>query len=176
MFYRPESDQYINEGMAFEIDGTQYPANWLNLSTPEDKEALGLEEVITVGERKDDRYYWVSEQLVGPELIITSTPKDFATVQKMALDSLDQQAYSLLFTSDWMITRKAETGTELPHDWSIYRDSIRLEVIVVRGQLNNATTVDEIAAIKPNWPVSPDQPVVAEDPAVAEELVDENQP
>ena len=170
MFYHAETDQYIREGMPFELDDVSYPANWLNLSTPEEKAALGLQEVITVGERKDDRYYWVSEQLVGPELIITSTPKDFATVQKMALDSLDQQAYSLLFTSDWMITRKAETGTDLAHDWSVYRDSIRLEVIVVRGQINAATTVDEIAAIKPNWPVSPDQPIIADEP------VNENQP
>lgn len=176
MFYRPESDQYINEGMPFTIDDVQYPANWLNLSTPEDKEALGLEEVITVGERKDDRYYWVSEQLVGPELIITSTPKDFDTVLKLAHDQLNQQAYSLLFTSDWMITRKAETGADLKPEWATYRDEIRLEVVVVRGQLDAATTVDEIAAIKPNWPVSPDQPVVAEDPTVAEDPINENQP
>lgn len=159
MFYRAESDQYIQEGVPFEIDETQYPSNWLNLSTPEEKAELGLEEVITVGERKDDRYYWVSEKLEGAELIITSMPKDFDTVLKYAQDALNQQAYSLLFTSDWMITRKAETGTDLALEWSTYRDNVRLEVIVVRSQLNNATTVDEIAAIVPNWPVSPNAPV-----------------
>jgi hypothetical protein len=159
MFYREASNQYIQEGVPFEIDETQYPSNWLNLSTPEEKAELGLQEVITVGERKDDRYYWVSEKLEGAELIITSTPKDFDTVKQMALDNLDHTAYTLLLPSDWMITRKAETGTDLTHDWSVYRDSIRLEVIVVRGQINNATTVDEIATIQPNWPVSPDAPV-----------------
>jgi len=172
MFYRAESDQYIQEGVPFEIDETQYPANWLNLSTPEEKAELGLQEVITVGERKDDRYYWVSEKLEGAELIITSTPKDFDTVKQMALDNLDKQAYSLLFPSDWMITRKAETGVDLKPEWSTYRDNIRLEVIVVRGQINAATTVDEIASIQPNWPVSPDAPVVTEDPPI--EPVDEN--
>jgi len=159
MFYRAESDQYIQEGTEFTIDDVQYPPNWLNLSTPEEKAAIELEEVITVGERKDDRYYWVSEKLEGAELIITSMPKDFDTVLKYAQNALDQQAYSLLFTSDWMITRKAETGTDLAPEWSTYRDNVRLEVIVVRGQLNNAKTVDEIAAIVPNWPVSPDAPV-----------------
>ena len=159
MFYYPPNNQYIQEGVPFEIDETQYPSNWLNLSTPEEKAELGLEEVITVGERKDDRYYWVSEKLEGANLVITNTPKDFDTVKQMALDNLDKQAYSLLFPSDWMITRKAETGTELAHDWSIYRDNIRLEVIVVRGQINAATTVDEIAAIQPNWPINPDAPV-----------------
>lgn len=170
MFYHAETDQYFREGLEFTLNDVQYPANWLNLSTPEEKAALDLVEVITVGERKDDRYYWVSEQLVGAELIITNTPKDFDSVQAQALKSLDQQAYSLLFPSDWMITRKAETGVDLKPEWSAYRDNIRLEVIVVRAQYQNATTVDEIAAIKPNWPVSPDQPVIAEEP------VDENQP
>jgi len=173
MFYRAESDQYIQEGVPFEIDETQYPSNWINLSTPEEKAAQGLQEVITVGERKDDRYYWVSEKLEGAELIITSTPKDFDTVKQMALDNLDHTAYTLFLPSDSMITRKAETGVDLKPEWSTFRDNIRLEVIVVRGQINNATTVDQIAAIVPNWPVSPDASiVVAEDPPI--EPVDEN--
>lgn len=162
MFYHASTDQYIREGVPFEIDDISYPANWLNLSTPEDKEALGLEEVITVGERKDDRYYWVSESLQGAELIITNTPKDFDGVQAQALNSLNQQAYSLLFPSDWMITRKAETGVDLQPEWSLYRDKIRIEVLVVRSSITNATTVDEIAAITPNWPQDPNAPVIDE--------------
>lgn len=168
MFYHAETNQYFREGLEFTLNDVQYPANWLNLSTPEEKAALGLQEVITIGERKDDRYYWVSEQLVAAELIITNTPKDFDGVQKQALADLDHQAYTLLFPSDWMITRKAETGTDLQPEWSIYRDSIRLEVIVVRGQINAATTVDEIAAIKPNWPESPDAPIVEDVEVVAD--------
>lgn len=165
MFYRAESDQYIIEGTPFAIGDVQYPANWLNLSTPEQKTELGLQEVVTVGERKDDRYYWVSEKLEGAELIITSTPKDFDTVKKTASDSLDKQAYALLLPSDWMITRKSETGVDIKTEWETYRTDIRLEVNVVRAQIDAATTVDEIAAIVPNWPVSPDAPapvIVAE--------------
>lgn len=156
MFYREISDQYINEGMAFEIDGTQYPANWLNLSTPEDKEALGLEEVITVGERKDDRYYWVSEALNGAVMTITSTPKDLEAVRKACIDGLKASAYSILLSSDWMITRNAEVGTEIPHDWKIFRDNVRLECGIRVDQAQAATTVDDIAAITALWPNSPD--------------------
>lgn len=155
MFYCAKENLYVREGMPFELDDVSYPANWLNLSTPEEKEALGLQEVITVGERKDDRYYWVSEKLEGAELIITSTPKDFDTVKQMALDDLDHTAYMLFLPSDWMITRKTETGVDLKPEWATYRDNIRLEVNVVRAQIDAATTVDEIAGIKPNWPVEP---------------------
>ena len=63
MFYRAESNQYIPEGVPFVVDGVQYPANWLNLSTPEEKAELGLHEVITVGVRKDYRYYLVAVRL-----------------------------------------------------------------------------------------------------------------
>ena len=162
MFYRAESDQYIQEGVPFEIDETQYPANWLNLSTPEEKAELGLQEVITVGERKDDRYYWVSEKLEGAELIITSTPKELETVRTSCVGSLKASAYSQLLPSDWMITRKAETGTDIPAAWTTYRDEVRLEVGLRVRQAEQAATVDEIAAIQPSWPVSPDAPVPAE--------------
>lgn len=76
MFYHQASNQHINEGQPFTIDGVQYPANWLNLSTPEDKQALGLVEVVTVGTREDDRYFYVSETLEGSVRTIVNTPKD----------------------------------------------------------------------------------------------------
>lgn len=168
MFYREASDQYIREGEPFTIEGTQYPANWLNTSTPEEKEALGLKEAIIVGERKDDRYYWVSETLENGKLVYTSIPKDLEMVRAWAHSSLNQQAYSLLFTSDWMIIRKAETNIEVPAEWSMYRDNIRLEVNIGRGKIDAAISVDDLAAIRHNWPTSPDAPVAeapAEEPA-----------
>lgn len=166
MFYREESDQYIQEGVPFVVDGIQYPSTWLNTSTPEEKAALGLQEVVVIGYPANQMYYWVSEVLDKATLTITNTPKDMSVVRPLAKKQLEQQAYSLLFPSDWMITRKVETGTELQPEWSTYRDNIRLEVIVVRGQIDNANTVDEIAIIQPNWPISPNSIVVkAETPA-----------
>lgn len=162
MFYHAETDQYFREGLEFTLNDVQYPANWLNLSTPDEKAALDLVEVITVGERKDDRYYWVSEQLVGAELIITSTPKDLEAVRALCIANLKASAYSLLFTSDWMITRKAETGVDLPAEWAQYRDEVRLEVQLRKTEIANAETVDALAAIQPNWPKSPSDQAPAE--------------
>jgi hypothetical protein len=82
MFYKAP-DQYITEGQPFTVDGTQYPANWLNLSTPEDKLTLGLQEVVTVGTREDDKYFWVSETLEGSVRTIVNTPKDAAMVMEI---------------------------------------------------------------------------------------------
>jgi hypothetical protein len=164
MFYRAESDQYINEGMPFEIDDVQYPANWLNLSTPEEKTDLGLEEVITVGERKDDRYYWVSESLNGAVLTITSTPKDLETVRSNCISSVRASAYSILLPSDWFVTRKQENGKEIPVEWTTFRENVRLEAERCVSEAEVAATVDEIAAITPNWPLDPNAPIITEDP------------
>lgn len=45
-FYHEKSNTIIGEGSPFELDGVQYPANWLNLSSPEDKIEHGLLEII----------------------------------------------------------------------------------------------------------------------------------
>ena len=66
-----------------------YPANWLSLASPEDKAALGLQEVETVGTREDDRYFWVTEQLVGAVRTIVNTPKDAGMVAAMRKADLD---------------------------------------------------------------------------------------
>lgn len=83
MFYHKPSGLYVDEGRPFTVDGTQYPANWLNLSTPEDKTALGLVEVMTVGTREDDKYFWVSEELNGATRTIVSTPKSAEMIAEM---------------------------------------------------------------------------------------------
>ena len=75
MFYATKQNKYIVEGTSFELDGVQYPAVWLNQATAEQKAALGLQEVIATDSPKDDRFYWVSEQLNGAELTYINTPK-----------------------------------------------------------------------------------------------------
>lgn len=46
MFYHPETQTKIPEGTAFELSGTQYPQNWLNLSSSQDKIDHGIFELI----------------------------------------------------------------------------------------------------------------------------------
>ena len=77
MFYHPQTNQYISEfrDNGFTLGENQYPAGWLNISTPQDKEAAGLLEVITEGEYKDDKYFYNTEELVGNIRRIVNTPK-----------------------------------------------------------------------------------------------------
>jgi len=162
MFYYPPNNQYIQEGTAFEIDGVQYPANWLNLSTPEEKAELGLEEVITTNSPADQRYYWVSEELNGAELTYINTPKDLDQCKEVAISQTNAVAYSLLQPTDWMVTRQVEASVPVLPEWTTYREAVRTTANQAKADYAACTTVDEIAAVIIEWPVSPDAPINAE--------------
>jgi hypothetical protein len=156
MFYRAASNQYINEGQSFEIDGTAYPQNWLNLTTPEEKAALGLQEVTNANAPEDDRFYWVSSALNGAVRTYTNTPKDLAALKTQWVTIINANAYSLLLPSDWMIVKATETGTPAPTDWLAYRAAVRTAAGHAITAINAAADVPALqAAIVVEWPHDP---------------------
>ena len=159
MFYCATTQQYIQEGTAFTIDGVQYPANWLNLSTPEQKAELGLEEVIATNSPANDQYYWVSSSLSGPTLTYTNTPKDLAQVKATSIAQVNQTAYTTLLPSDWMVVKAVETSTKTPEAWDSWRQSIRTTAASAVTDIESSTDVDGVAAIMGAivWPKDPDQ-------------------
>jgi len=158
MFYYPPNTQYIQEGTEFTIDDVQYPPNWLNLSTPEEKAALGLEEIITIGYPANQTYYWVTETLSEATLTYTNTPKDLDQCKALAISQVNATAYSLLLPSDWMVTKQVETGTPVAPDWNAYREAVRTTANLAKQEYATCTTVDEIAAITIPWPTAPNLP------------------
>ena len=46
MFYHPATQRRIASGSAFELDGMQFPQNWLNLSDIQDKLAHGIYDLV----------------------------------------------------------------------------------------------------------------------------------
>ena len=121
MFYSTTTNSYIQEGTPFEIDGVQYPSNWLNLSTPEEKAALGLEEVVATNTPANQTYYWVSETLSGATLTYTNTPKDLTGVKSNAISQVNATAYSILLPTDWMVVKAVETSTTVAPAWNSWR-------------------------------------------------------
>ena len=156
MFYRAASNQYINEGQPFEIDGTQYPQNWLNLSTPEEKAALGLQEVTNANALEDDRFYWVSSELNGSVRTYTNTPKDLAGLKQTWTKQVDQTAYSMLLPTDWMSIKALETQTPMPTDWATWRNAVRTTASTARTAIASAADIPALqAAIQVQWPHDP---------------------
>ena len=134
----------------FTHDDVQYPANWLRLSTPEEKAALGITDA-PEPEYYDDRFYWG----VG-------NPKDLAGLKTQWINQVNQTAYSLLVQTDWMIVRKAETAVDVPAATLTYRAAVRADANTNRSAVNAAADVEAlIAAIAAFvWPVDPNAPVL----------------
>ena len=168
MFYSSTDGQYIQEGQAFTIGDVQYPSNFLNLSTPEEKAEIGLEEVVATNSPKSDVYYWVSSTLDKATLTYTNTPKDLTSVKSNALSTVNNTAYSLLFPSDWMVVKATETSTPINPDWNTYRANVRSTADQTRTAVTAAQDVDAVATIMDAiaWPKSPSQ-VAAEAPVSA---------
>lgn len=162
MFYCTTNGQYINEGTQFEIDGITYPSVWLNQSTPEQKAALGLEEVIATNSPFNPVYYWTGETLDGATLTYTGTPKDLADVQKQAVAQVDSTAYSILLPTDYVEARNLR-NPDYKLDWMLWRDSIRATAKATMTAIGGATTVDEVATIMANitWASDPNAPIPA---------------
>lgn len=157
MFYKAPNT-YINEGCQFVIDGVTYPANWLNQSTPEQKAALGLEEVIATNSPYNPTYYWTGEILDQATLTYTGTAKDLTEVKTNSIGQINATAYSILLPTDWMVVKAFETSTHVPTAWNTWRASIRTYAANVVSQVEAAVDVDAVATIMGalDWPKDPD--------------------
>ena len=94
-------------------DGTQYPANWLRLSTVKEKTDLGISEVADAPVY-DSRFYngdGSAKALDGVKSRLKAQEKETAG--------------SLLAKYDWYVVRKAEKGTAIPTEIATYRDGVR---------------------------------------------------
>jgi len=155
MFYSTTTNTYIQEGTAFKINGIQYPQNWLNLSTPQEKTEIGLEEVIATNSPANQQYYWVSQELNGATLTYINNPKDLDTCKTNAVSQLRTTAYTMLLPTDWMVVKSVETSTPIPSDWNTWRASIRTTCENAIIAVNACTNVDELAQLSVTWPNDP---------------------
>jgi hypothetical protein len=150
----------VPAGTAFEWDNISYPANWCNLSSPQEKAAIGMVDVV-YGAQPSDVYYWVSQDApvytgTVVEINYTATPKDLAPLKTQAVSAVQAQAYSILLPSDWRVVKGYETKSAIPMDWNTWRQDIRTQCDAQIIAITNCTTVAELAALPPvTWAHDP---------------------
>ena len=135
--------------MAFKLDGKplavdvpftygniHYPANWLRLSSADEKTALGITEVAD-DPVYDSRFYWgngtaktltdtneVDEN--GDPLLDENGDQVVTLGVKSVLKAQEKvTAGTLLAPYDWYVVRKAEKSTAIPTAITTYRDAVR---------------------------------------------------
>lgn len=151
----------LSPDVPFEHDGISYPANWLRLATPEEREAIGITEVPDP-EPYDQRFYW------GPGL-----PKDHAQLVEQWTQQTRTTANTLLQPTDWIIIREADNGKPADPLIKTWREDIRLATGTKIDAIEATTTTAELAAYitgadYPIWPADPYAPQPpAEEPEAA---------
>ena len=122
--------------VAFSHNDIQYPANWLRLSTADEKTALGITEVADAP-TYDSRFYngdGSAKTLTdtnatdengdllkdenGDQVVILGVKSVLKAQEKIT-------AGTLLSPYDWYVVRKAEKSTAIPTAITTYRDGVR---------------------------------------------------
>ena len=100
---------------AFTHNGISYPANWLRLTTLEEKQAIGISEVADNTQVWDQRFYWGVDN-----------PKDLDQLKTNWKKQQTDYASSVLAPSDWRVVKAAEvTAYSVETEWLTYRAAVR---------------------------------------------------
>lgn len=139
----------------FSHDGVNYPATWLRLSSLEEKQAIGIQEV-SDPPVYDQRFYW------GYDSEGTLIPKDHAQLVDQWSQQARQMANGLLLPSDWMIVREVDNGIQVDPAWRTWREDVRLAAGSKVLEIEQTTTTDQLAAYVTGtaynvWPLDPTQ-------------------
>ena len=118
--------------VAFSSNGVNYPANWLRLTTLDEKKAIGITEV-SDSVTYDQRFYWSPNKAKA----LAGLKTNWITQQK-------NTANALLAPYDWYIIRKLEEGKDIPGAVSKYRDDVRTACAARETQINAVIDVTSL--------------------------------
>ena len=115
----------------FTIDGTSYPANWLRLTSIEEKNAVGITEVADTQATYNDQFYWgVDNPKQLEDITITPDQGDPYTqhgLKHQWIATVKDTANKLLAQTDWMVIRKVERSVDVPAETVTYRAAVIAE-------------------------------------------------
>jgi len=123
------NEKPLSYDQAFTHNDIQYPANWLRLTSLDEKKAIGISEVSDPA-TYDERFYWNA-----------TTPKDLNELKTQWSDTQGSIAASLLTPSDWRVIKAKETGTNIPSAWKTYRAAVRTSCNTRQTEISNAADV-----------------------------------
>jgi len=137
------NDTIIPLDTPFEINGTSYPANWLRLTSLEEKQAIGITEVADETTHYDDRFYWG-----------VNNPKDLTDLKKNWTAQVKDTANKLLAQTDWMVIRKAERNVDIPVETTTHRQAVIAECGRLVSGIDGASDVPALITVvtAQNWP------------------------
>ena len=160
----------------FTLNDNQYSSQIFTAWSKEEKQAIGIYEIETDSSKfKDESYYNNTNEIfefkngkairkwgnaTAKQLNdVNATDEDGEPViqdgkqvvikglksQKISISK--QQTAGLLQSTDWYVTRKADTGTAIPQEIQDFRNEVREVSNQQETQINACTTVEELKAL-----------------------------
>ena len=139
---------------SFTIGDERFGSNWLSNATPQMLSERGITIAPAPPPRpsESEKFYYITQDSDG----YVVTPKPLDGLKRMMTANANRAAHSMLAGSDYMVVKQAEVGVGVLPQWTDYRAAVREESNRQCGQIEEATSVDSLAAITANWPRSPD--------------------
>ena len=134
---------------AFVHDGMQYTANWLRLTSLEEKQAIGIIEVPDAPVASwDQRFYWGVDN-----------PRDLDDLKATWKAKQSKYASTTLGQSDWRVIKARETGGQVPIAWFNYRRDVRAVCNTRQAEIDACEDVAALVELVNNfttpWPEEP---------------------
>ena len=123
----------------FTYGDIHYPANWLRLSTAQEKKDLGITEVPDAP-TYDSRFYngdGSAKTLADTTETIDGVEYTYLGVKSVLKAQEKATAGSLLAKYDWYVVRKAEKSTAIPTAITTYRDGVRTACDTREKEIDN---------------------------------------
>jgi len=132
----------------FTVGDINYPANWLRLSTAQEKKDLGITEVADAP-TYDSRFYWgdgtakalddVNEVDENNDPVLDENGDQVVTLGvKSVLKAQEKDtAGSLLAKYDWYVIRKYEASKAIPTAIKTYRTAVRTACLTRETEIDN---------------------------------------
>ena len=151
--------KYFNHPKGFTLGDLQYPADLFMKWSVEEKEAIGIYEVVFDNSNKKDEQWYINtdQSFAFADGVVTAsygtaTPKAHADVTETVdgveyttpglktnlIKDLKTNVANELARTDWYITRKTEKSTAIPSAISTHRDAVRTKQASMETAITNA--------------------------------------
>ena len=151
--------KYFNHPKGFTLGELQYPADIFTKWSVEEKESIGIHEVVFDNSNFKDKTWYINtdQTFVFANNTVTAsygtaTPKAHADVTQI-IDGVESTTHGLktklirdlkinvaneLARTDWYVTRNTEKSTAIPSAISIHRDAVRTKQASMETAITNA--------------------------------------
>ena len=159
------------------VNNIRHSTKIYSLWSKEEKEAIGLYEVVydTSNKRDEDWYINTNETLSFADGVVTASYGSATArlledrnevdeddnplldddgnqvvtkgLKTIKKESIDRQCAGLLQDSDWRVIRAKETGATLNAGWKTWRASVRTKCNSMQDQIDGASDVDALATL-----------------------------